>query len=629
MDVRDREPAVAPPVAAGLLLAARSLGATLGLSMPSGVAIVEATGASRSRGYEMRDEVLGLLGSLTRPPGRPAASPPSPAPEVAYRLRGEVLEFIKSHPGCVHGGPERRRYSGAYRRFALELRARNAELDLCSFAEAVTIPLGTLEDWLRPGRDANKGAGDAESGAATERLGSLDPMLPKIEMLLDAWRQWQGGAFRPFCEHVRDHLHLNFGDTMIRTLLFEHGVRGPKRRPGRTPDEEALRGAFETFFPGAQWVGDGTEIEVVVDEQEHRFNLELMIDAHTSAWVGIKITDAEDSDAVIGAFEHGVRTTGSSPIALLLDNKCCNHTEQVDEAIGETARIRSTTERPQNKAHCEGAFGLFRQKVPSIEVHTDNPRRLARQVLWTVVETFARTLNHKPRLDRNGYSRVDLYHEPVSDEQIEHAKERLKARLRKQERARQTRAARLDPLVRDRLDRAFEEFGLEDPERHFRDAIARYRLDHIVDAIATFRGKRNAGTLPPDIDARYLLGIARNIAHLHEAHLITEALLDERLAASDQLLEPLRQRHQKIALAHPEHSALIRALTDQAMQADRLLERIFWLHALADAIGTRERSAQVQLFRKAAQRIHSFFCLSRHERATAERLLARRLWPLH
>jgi hypothetical protein len=74
-------------------------------------------------------------------------------------------------------------------------------------------------------------------------------------------------------------------------------------------------------------------------------NLELAIDAATDAAVGISVRDEEDSKAVTEAFESGVETTDEPPIAALLDNRPSNHTPDV-----------------------EGAFGLFAQKVPPIEI---------------------------------------------------------------------------------------------------------------------------------------------------------------------------------------------------------------------------------------------------------------------
>ena len=618
MDVRDSEPAVAPVAAAGVLLAARTLGVDLGLPMPSATAIVHATGAGRSRAYEVRDAVLAMLPSLIRRPGRPSKPPALPAPDATHALRGEALRFVMDHPGCVHGGAQRRRYSGTLRRFVLGLVERHAELSLAAVSEAIAVPLGTLEDWLRPGRP--------QEPTEPEEVPTSDATVPKVEMLIDAWRRWDGGVLAPFAEHVRRDLHLDFSNAMIAALLFEHGERTPKRRAGRSPDEEALRGAFETYFSGAQWVGDGTEIEVLIDGEVFRLNLELMVDAHSGAWVGLTVSDAEDSGAVVDAFEAGVRTTGAPPLALLLDNHPCNHTDSIDAAIGQTLRIRATPFRPQNKAHVEGAFGLFAQRVPDLVLDTDEPRRLAHQLAYLVAVAFACALNHRPRRDRGGKSRAQLYAEPVTEEQHREAKERLRARLRKQERARQTRAASLDPVVRERLDRAFERLGLDDPEHHFRDAIARYSLDAIVDGVAIFEGKAEHGSLHDGADARYLLGIVRNRDAQHEADAITTALLRERLAARDALLEPLVRRQRELDhLALREH---LRRLVDQAVGAERFLERHFWLGALADLIREQPDPQRPESFRAAARRIHACLRIHRRERDAAERILARLIWPL-
>jgi len=85
------------------------------------------------------------------------------------------------------------------------------------------------------------------------------------------------------------HLRLELGKTLIANILFAHGVRRPARRPGRSRDEHALRGAFETFFAGAQWVADGKQVEVVIDGEVLHVNLELVVDAATDAAVGIDV----------------------------------------------------------------------------------------------------------------------------------------------------------------------------------------------------------------------------------------------------------------------------------------------------------------------------------------------------
>ena len=123
---------------------------------------------------------------------------------------------------------------------------------------------------------------------------------------------------------MQTNWRLPFCRTLIADILEANGVRWRKRRSGRSPDEDALRKQFVTYFANAQWVGDGTSIKVDVAGEAHTFNVELMIDPCSGAFVGVSIRDEEDSKAVIDAFKDGVATTGAPPLAVLLDNKPCN-----------------------------------------------------------------------------------------------------------------------------------------------------------------------------------------------------------------------------------------------------------------------------------------------------------------
>lgn len=623
LQVHDLAPAVSPNVTAGVLLCARGLGEQLELPFPAVSEILAVTGATRSRAYEVAAEIRDLLPSLSRPAGRPRTEREEPPATQVVEILREALRFLMSHPGCVAAGAERTRYGDAFRLFVIELRERHAELPLSDFADAVGTPLGTIEDWLRAPRPEAPEPDDGEHSAPAGH----DAKIAQIETVLAAYRAWSG-SFGAFCEHVRRDHRVELGNTMIASILFEHGERTPARRAGRSRDEHALRGAFETFFPGAQWVGDGKTLELLIDGESIRVNLELAVDAATGAAVGIAVSDEEDSQAVRDVFASGVETTGEQPLALLLDNKPSNHTTEVDDALGETMRIRATENRPQNKAHCEGGFGLFAQKVPPIELDTRDPHALALAIAKIVALVFFRAINRAPRPDRCGKTRVDLYAEGVTPEQREAAQRALRERMLKQERARQTRAARLDPVVNALLDEAFARLDLLDPDRHVRDVIACYSRDAIVDAIAIFSGKRERGTLPEGVDARYLLGIVRNVHHDHEADGITEALLRERLAARDRFLEPLVRERDEILAAALGVGETLDALVDRVVLAERELDRHFWLDAAAAVLAPSEHDERRDLARRAARRIHAAYRLATRERDRLARMLLRRLWPL-
>jgi hypothetical protein len=75
-----------PPLwLAAVLLLARTIAARYELASPSVDAIVTATGASRSRAYELVARLAALLPTLVRAPGRPARAEPtaqSESPEL-------------------------------------------------------------------------------------------------------------------------------------------------------------------------------------------------------------------------------------------------------------------------------------------------------------------------------------------------------------------------------------------------------------------------------------------------------------------------------------------------------------------------------------------------------------------
>ena len=398
------------------------------------------------------------------------------------------------------------------------------------------------------------------------------------------------------------------------------------RRPGRSPDERALRGAFKTFFPHAQWVGDGTLVPVQVDDKVFTFNVEMNVDAYSDAFLGADVSDAEDSDAVIETARDAGEESGTLPIAILLDNKPCNHTDDVKAELSDTLLIRSTPYRAQNKGHIEGGFGLLKPTLDGLFLNASSCRNLARSFLRSLVITWGRTINHRPRRDRGDRSRVDLLTDEPTPEQIEQARTALQERLRKQQKARETEAARQDPVVRKTIDEAYEHLGLEDPDGHELTATARYPLEAVVEAVAIFKGRQRASTLPEGVDARYLRGIARNIAEEREGWEIAIALWDARVAAGDLIAEQLdlQRRTLENTATQPEH--LTKEYIDQALQTPSRLDMFFWLTATADLI--RETDNTRHAFRLAARRIAATHRVDKRQRLAATRFLAAKVLPL-
>jgi hypothetical protein len=208
------------------------------------------------------------------------------------------------------------------------------------------------------------------------------------------------------------------------------------------------------------------------------------------------------------------------------------------------------------------------------------------------------------------------------------ARRTLEERRRRQELARQTLEARQRPDVRAFLDAAFDRLELTDPERHVRLAISRYPLDPIIAGVAIFESKQRTASLPDGVDARYLLGIVRNVHEQREGELVAEALLRLRRQARDIALERLSRDQVELRATHRPTRDILAVLVDRALLCERALDRTFWLDALASFISDAASDERDARYRAAARCIHATFRAEPRRREHAVRVLAERLVPL-
>jgi hypothetical protein len=608
-------PVLSPILAAGLLLAALPQLARFGFPAPSATAVIDATGAGRTRGYAVRAALNAILPTLQARPGRPLEDRVAPTDTGA--ITRATLDYLIAHPGAVTELGSRREYSDGFRAHVLEQLASHPERDRAEFAQAVRVPRATLDDWCAAPADP--------SPRATRARPAADPAVTeRIATLIDAWRRWQGG-FSAFAAFARTQLAIPWGETRIGKALALHAHRRARGRPGRRPDEKALRGAFLTFFPGAQWTEDGSPITIDWFGQPFTFNVELVVDTDSGAVVGADVRPTENTPAVIAAYKDAVTTTGAPPLALNTDNATENDGPGMAETLGQTLHIHATPGRPQNDCHAEGAFGLFRQVTPPLVVAGETPREAAQAALTLLMTLWMRTLNHRPRTSRSGKTRVQLYTEAdPTPEQIAQARTALADIERRHDQAEQTRRLRANPAVRALLDAVFEANTWEDPQRRLKDAIAGYPIDAVIEAIAIFEGKAAVGALPPSVDARYLLGIVRNLADEREGRAIAEVLWRRRLEVQDDaLLRLIAERDRTTGDA----SAKIRAFTERAIDADSALQRTVWLDATAEAIRREAKEGWKAHFDHVTRLAYAAYRLRSSERLAIVRDVAARLVP--
>jgi hypothetical protein len=607
MNVAGKLREVTPVVQAAIVLLALSILKRLGLLAPTPTEVLAALGASRSRAYELSGALAEGAAELARPRGRPAKEKPVVPVDRVLPVVCAVRDYLMAHPGAVSAPGQRQQYSGGFRDFALRLLGPDglaAGLSLEQAAHALGVPANTLKDWLRLPKVE---VGDA----AASPLPPADGALPQgvSEHIVELWRHWKGDL-TAFCAALRSEHRLQVSLHQVRQLLALTGLREPRRRRTPNPDPEAIRGALERFFPGAQWVADGKRIVVQIGAQRFAFTWELVVDAADGAHVGFAVRDAEDSQGLLDALEHGEQTTGAHPLALLRDNLPANHSDEVEAALceHEVISMPSTVSRPENKASCEGAFGLFAQKMPPLVLPDGPPRQVARTALATVLFAFCAGRNHVPRKRLGGRSAAETYAQAQpSEQEREAARERLRAIRQRLLDQREADRRRAHPACLELLTRAFEELGLRDPEGRFVTAIARYGFDAAAEAVAILRTKREQGRLDTDFPERYLLGIARNVAQRREDEAVYHHLVDLRARHNDALLRPLLDERRRLERQHEGLDYLEDALA-HALRATATLDRRFWLRDVLRAFARLPDSARRErapwLARRIARALH-------------------------
>lgn len=613
----DSEPP-SPALAAAVFLLARELVPGWS-SWPATVTdALSLVGAGKSQTYEVLGRLHKVVDDLAGKPGRPrpAASPVSALLDVVGRVRDHLM----SHGGAVCGTGPRRVYSDGFRRFIVGLADPGEpghDLTVDELASSVGVPLGTLKDWLSGPREGGEDTVDQDSSEPDHASDVPDWIrVTHLRQIATLWPSWEG-SFQHFCQMLRAEHRLPYGDTYVGNFLQAAGLRerrGRKRSPVEAPWSS---GTFRSFFPGAQWLGDGTTITVRWGELVFCFNVEALFDPAADALVGFTVSDAEDEEALRRAFEMGVATAGSPPLALSLDNKSCNHSPGVAKAVESAgaALLRTTPGRGQAKAPLEGAFGTFQQGVPPLVITGRTPRERARCMLSLVFMAWARGRNGKPRKRLKGLTPAQAYGQsqpkPV---EIQAAREWIEELHRRQERARATREARRDPVRLQLLDEGLAQLGIADPTRRLAVSLAYYGREAIARGLATFRAKLDLGTIPPDADhGRYLGGIIRRLHTRLELDRCSDHLLQQRIRLHDISLEPLERSAAQLR-ENLSDSELPASLVDQALRARYRVDFRYWAETAAAALGALPQDQRISQYRSLSRRIAACFKVERERR---------------
>jgi hypothetical protein len=585
--------------------------------------MLEALGVGRSQCYEIKERLRQLLPGLLRRAGRPQA-PVDPDAECAV-LRA-CYDYVTAHPGSVSVSRSRRRYSEGFRCFVVELTAPGGlavGMSVENLARVTGVPLGTLKDWMyslattvpRQTEDVtSKGEDVADDAAGTEKPPNAFDTIrdARIKTIVTQWQSWEGSHLS-FCQAMNLEFAIPYGSTFIGNILQMMGLR--VRKPRARKEVPGSRHTFATHFPGAQWLGDGTSVPITWNGKRYVFNIEALLDVATNAVVGFAVTDAESSGALRLAFEASWETTqGVVPCVVTLDNKACNTCDAASAALDGTTILYGFPGRGQSKAALEGAFGLFAQTLPALDINGDSDREMARAVLRTVLTAWYRGRNGRPRQRLKGRTPAQAFFENgPTQEMLDEIAIWTAERQRLHDADRRTRDARRDPVRIELLKVGLAELEIADPNHRLAKALAIYCRDSIARGLAIYAKMRDLGTLPQEVrPGPYLRAIIENQDSLLELEQVEVHLLKQRLRARDLSLEPLthaadRIRDQAATEEWRAKDQLVKAFLGKALRAPYRIDFLFWAKATTDAFLAMPRTEREALYKTLVRRVQAAF----------------------
>jgi hypothetical protein len=531
--------------------------------------ICKQAGVNRTQVYEKKIQLAKAFERVDLPlPGR---SPVPSGPDTAgWALQVTVLRYRIDNPGAFVRQPGGRTgYSPGFRRTILDLFdgwTGSKE----RFCELVEVPYPTLDTWK---------AGDAKQPyepAFPRPVPEFGPEASDVaRMIIEDYAVWQGS--------VRDFLRYEAGrvdlppNQIVSVLKISKMISSKKRKSPR------YRGSTQKVQPGTILVtdGKGVSVHLTSSKETRNFNWQGMVDQTTACHTAVVVTETENAQGVLRAYEKSVEFLGRKPEAMVHDNKPIHEDRILRQTIEpDTTMIPATPRRPENKAVIEGEFGKFEQAVGCVDLDDSSFESLTKSAVEEILRAYTAGINHAGRYEFDGLSRLQVLRRACPDPEKDRA-------FLKSLKGRQDLYKKPDPLptmgvARQLLDKGFTDFDLDplDPKGALRTWLSsRYTPEAIRQGFSIFATQRAKGRLRSKTAHRYLVKVIQNCQDEIDLRQQEDLLREYAELEKRGMLREL-EREYELLQAQCDGSGpandLAFQLSEKAVFGGMILQRSFW-----------------------------------------------------
>jgi hypothetical protein len=381
----------------------------------------------------------------------------------------------------------------------------------------------------------------------------------------------------------------------VEDMLLGNGLRQPKTKKRHSSPAEKIR----QYYPNAQVLLDGKEVELLYKNQLYGVNLEFCKDIASTAITGMAVSETENYQAVKKALGEHEGQYGW-PLAALTDNRSANLPLAIELGNNGGLLIRARPYRPQSRGPIENEFGLFEKKVSRIEIKGQTDHEIAMSIVDVLARTYLRLRNQTPRCSTCPMTPEKLMHYQPSELERQRAWQALVAerdkRAEQKERALKISAEKIgliesvvkehnlagDQMLLKKSLRHVEVSTIREAERRFYVASERDTFDATKRTTAYFCGIALRVQQERDGQRREKMAQRRYGLDQKSRQARQERILELQLRAED-------DQRQK----HPEKAIVQSFQTYCATSEDFRQYKGFWLAGLDKAVQAINRRRNI------------------------------------
>ncbi len=244
-------------------------------------------------------------------------------------------------------------------------------------------------------------------------------------------------------------------DILIANNLYK--VRIKKRKP-------LFYQSLQQSIPNGLVSVDGKEFKVVIDNEIHKFNLELSVDVQSFLHSAFSVADTETTAEFIKVLESHCAQWGK-PLALVTDHGSANLSNRAQTYLrnNDIEILPAGPGNPKGNGTVESAFSGMEKVIGTIHLDTSSPHALAKGVLEKIISVYV-TMRNKLSRRNTKYSPEQMIGAPVTVQQRQQQKDHFKKRAESRQKPEET-------TKQDRLQLLVGHYGMRVDEKSMKRAI--------------------------------------------------------------------------------------------------------------------------------------------------------------